>query len=224
MKPWQMTLEQRLGADDAPAVLNRDLLSRLSRSSRAGAPVPVSSLTHWLKAARARGKLQPVVEGLYINGFRTPPGSLADAAHWLRADAVVSLNTVLGDAGVLNNPSHTVTAVVPIDRGAPPPKLGRRETRAGYLHFFGLPRRILEAGDPEDRLERTHLPVLDHVRVTPEKALLDWLYLAHSPRSRRTLPPRGDIDVTLLDRARLKRLGRAMGLMPTLETWLGEGG
>lgn len=220
MKPWQMALEAALGAEDAPAVLNRDLLARLSQTSRAGAPVPVSSLTHWLKAARARGKLKPVVAGLYINRFRARPGSLEDAAHWLKVDAVLSLNTVLGDAGVLNNPSHTVTAVVPIDPGAPSPKLGRMPTRAGMLQFFGLPRRILEAGDREDRLG----VAMDHVRATPEKALLDWLYLGLSPRSRRTPPPRGDIDVTRLDRARLKRLARAMGLDEALAAWVAPAG
>jgi hypothetical protein len=95
-------------------------------------------------------------------------------------------------------------------------------TQAGTLQFFGLPRRILEAGDPGDRLEP--LAKLDHVRATPEKALLDWLYLARSPRSRRTLPPKGDIDLELLDRARLRRLGRALGLASALEAWLADGG
>jgi hypothetical protein len=222
MKAWQMALEAALSADGAPAVLNRDLLGRLSRTSRAGDPVPVSSLTHWLKAARARGKLQPVVAGLYINRFRARPGSLEDAAHWLKVDAILSLNTVLGDAGVLNNPSHTVTAVVPIDQGAPSPKLGRMPTQAGMLQFFGLPRRILEAGDPLDRLDS---PVVqDHVRATPEKALLDWLYLGLSPRSRRTSPPREDIDLKLLDRARLKRLAHAMGLDDALAAWVAPAG
>ena len=129
---------------------------------------------------------------------------------------------MLGDAGVLNNPSHTVTAVVPIDPGAPPPKLGRMPTRTGMLQFFGLPRRILEAGDPQDRLGSS--VVQDHVRATPEKALLDWLYLGLSPRSRRTCPPRGDIDVTLLDRARLKRLARAMDLDEALAAWVAPAG
>ena len=219
MKPWQMALEARLGAPDAPAVLSRDLLGRLSRSTRTGAPVPTSSLTHWIAAARTRARLETVVAGLYINHFRARPGSLADAAHWLKIDAVISLNTVLGDACVLNNPSYTVTAVVPIDRGASPPKLGRMETKAGILHFFGLPRRILEAGAAEDRLEAT-VP-RDHARATPEKALLDWLYLGESPRSQRTPPPRGDIDITLLDRRRLARLAKAMGLEVALEIWYG---
>lgn len=219
MKAWQMLLEERLGADDAPAVLNRDLLNRMACSARAGGgPVPASSLTHWLKTARTRNKLLPVVAGLYLNRYRASPGSLADAVHWLRADAIVSLNTVLGDAGILNNPSQLVTAVVPLNRGAPLPKLGRQVTQAGTVQFFGLPRRILDAGETDDRLE----PVAsrDHARATSEKALLDWLYLAKSPRSRRTSPPKSDIDLALLNRRRLKRLAMAMDIKLELDTWL----
>jgi hypothetical protein len=217
MKPWQMRLEDALKAADGPAVLSRDLLTRMARTAREGEPVPTSSLTHWLKGARTAGDLAPVVQGLYLNAYRRRPVSLADAAQALLPDAVLSLNTVLGESGVFNNPSRIVTVVVPIDRGAPPPKLGRRTTQAGTLHSFGLPRRILEAGRPQDRLESA-MP-RDHARATPEKALLDWLYLAESPRSRRTLPPKGDMDLDLLDRAKLKRLAAAMALSDTLLSW-----
>ncbi|MDZ7749790.1 MAG: hypothetical protein U5K43_14080 [Halofilum sp. (in: g-proteobacteria)] len=111
---------------------------------------------------------------------------------------------------MLNNPVRTVTAVVPLDPGAPPPKLGRRDTRAGTFRFHGMPRRIVEAGAPDDRLEPEE--TWEHARATPEKALVDWLYLAASPRSRRTPPPRGDLDLDLLDAPRLHRLARAAGV------------
>ena len=218
MKSWQMAFESRLGAGDAPTVLSRDLLARMARSAHGNRAVPASSLSHWLKSAQARAKLPRVQRGLYLNAFRSPPGRLADAVPWLRTDAVVSLNTVLGEAGVLNNSSRAVTAVVPIDAGASPPQLGRKTTAAGVFHFFGLPRRVLEAGAADDRLD-PHGGV-EHARATPEKALLDWLYLAASPRSHRTWPPRGDLDITLLDQQRLRRLARAMGTTQILNIWL----
>ena len=218
MKPWQIKFETRLAQAGAPAVLSRDLLARMARSARGDLPVAGSSLSHWLKSAEARGGLKRVQRGLYLNGFRAPPGRLADAAGWLRMDAVVSLNTVLGEAGVLNNPSRVVTAVVPVDAGAPPPQLGRKPTAAGTFHFFGLPRRILEAGAPRDRLQTGD--GVEHARATPEKALLDWLYLAASPRSHRTWPARGDVDVEMLDKARLRRLARAARLAGILDAWL----
>ncbi|MGH8321145.1 MAG: hypothetical protein ACRESI_04225, partial [Gammaproteobacteria bacterium] len=217
MKPWQITLEERLASRDAPAVLSRDLLARFARAGYTHALAP-SSLTYWLRSTKARGKLAPIQRGLFLNRFRSPAAQLADAAPWLRVDAVVSLNTVLGDAGVLNNPSRVVTAVVPMDRHAPPPRLGRQRTQAGTFHFFGIPRRILAAGEPVDRLDQSGK--WEHPRASPEKALLDWLYLAASPRSHRTWPPRADIDLAMLDSRRLARLAKTTGLGSVLADWL----
>lgn len=222
MKTWQEQLEKRLSERDAPAVLTRNLLERFARSALVspmnGDSIPKSSLSYRIRQLTDAGKLEPVQRGIYLNRLRRKPVSLADAVPSLQRDAVVSLNTVLGDAGVLNNPSRIVTAVAPINRGAPPPsRLGRRKTKAGTVHFFGIPRDILEAGKPEDRLEP--IEAYDHVRATPEKALIDWLYLGFSPRSRRTLPPRGDIDMDMLDSRRLVRLAKAARLTEELDAW-----
>lgn len=225
MKPWQLRLEQMLAADDAPAVLTRDLLARFARTARdateTGTDLPSSTLTHWLQRATQAGKLAAVKRGLYLNRFRARPGQPVDAAPWLYRDAVVSLSTVLGDAGVLNNPTTVVTAVVPVDRGHPPARLGRQRTRAGVFHFYGMPRRVLEAGTADDRLELAR--AFEHVRATPEKALVDWLYLGNSPRSRRTLPPRGDIDLAMLNQRRLQRLAAAAGVAAVLQAWIDRG-
>ncbi|MGH8279991.1 MAG: hypothetical protein ACRETQ_10595 [Gammaproteobacteria bacterium] len=194
----------------------------MARSAQGNRALPVSTLSHWLKSAEVRARLLRIQRGLYLNRFRSPPGNLADAAPWLHADAVVSLNTVLGDAGVLNNPSRAITAVVPIDTYAPPPQLGRKTTAAGAFHFFGLPRRILESGAADDRLQTEAR--IEHARATPEKALLDWLYLAASPHSHRTWPPRADLDLSPLDQRKLRRLARAMGMTKILNSWLANSG
>jgi hypothetical protein len=180
--------------------------------------VPKSTLSWWIRQAVDAEKLVLVQRGLYLNHFKAIPGRLADTVPLVHKDAVVSLNSVLGDAGVLNNPSNTVTAVVPLDQNSPPPHLGRKSTKAGNLHFFGMPRRVLQAGKPHDRLE----PVdkFDHARATPEKALVDWLYLAQSPRSNRTRPPRQDIDFALLKLPRLRRLALLVGLNDELLAWI----
>lgn len=214
---WQSRLAEALGRPDAPPVLTRDLLERFARTAREGQAVPDSTLSFWIRRAAEAGRLQPVKRGLYLNRFRAAPGELADAVAFFHPDAVVSLNTVLGDAGVLNNPSRAVTAVVPIDTGFPPPKLGRRSSMAGILQFHGLPRRIVDAGRLADRLEPGGQ--FEHLRATPEKALLDRLYLGQSARSHVTLPAPGDIDMDLLDRKRLQRLAEATQLTDVLTRW-----
>src|SRR5690606_20493481 len=117
--------------------------------------------------------------------------------------AIVSLNTALGDAGVLNNPSATVTAIIPLDAAGPKPPVGRVKTAIGWYHFFAMPRALLDAGAPEDRIDPRYR---DHIRATPERALVDWLYFARSRLSHRTGPNAGDLDLSLLDRRRLLRL------------------
>ena len=218
LKAWHRRIEHTLSAAEAPPVLTRDLIDRFARSARDGRPVPASTLSLWIAREADAGKLERVQRGLYLNRFHFVYGTLADAVPFFHKDAVVSLNTVLGDAGVLNNPSNTVTAVVPLDAGSPMPHLGRKTTAAGRLHFFGLPRRILQAGETRDRLEAEHR--YTHARATPEKALIDWLYLARSPRSKRTMPVRADVDLTLLKQARLRRLAKATGLVDELKSWL----
>jgi len=219
MSDWQKILQRQLAFDDAPPVLTRDLLKRYSRSANDNQPVPASSLTYWKTSMMGERKLQPVQRGLFLNNFRSRNGALADACFWYYPDAVVSLNTVLGDSGVLNNPSTVVTAVVPIDRGgSPPSRLGRKTTKAGTFHFFGMPRHILVAGEPEDRLDSTGM--YEHLRATPEKALIDWLYLGLSSRSRRAAPPRSDIDVESLNKRRLQRLAKVMSLAGNLDVWM----
>lgn len=216
MIAWQSRLASALAEPGAPPVLPRDLLRRFARSAR-GQPVPESTLTLWIGNATATGQLQAVQRGLYLNRFRNRPGQLVDAIPFFHRDAVVSLNTVLGDAGVLNNPSRVVTAIVPIDTGFPAPKLGRRRSLSGTFHFYGMPRRILEAGTVSDRLQPPER--FEHLRATPEKALLDCLYLGRSPRSGRTPPPPGDLDVDMLDRRRLRRLAKAAYLTDALNEW-----
>lgn len=208
MSPWQSELERLLGGADAPAVVDTGLLQRFA-SSAGGERISSRTLSHWMTSAQARGRLTRVVRGVYLNAFRALPGRPADAVHLLRRDAIVSLNTVLGDSGVLNNPSATVTAIVPVDPGPVRPVTGRLKTAVGWFHFFAMPRAVLEAGSTDDRIDASFF---DHVRATPERALVDWLYLAKSRLSHRTRPNPGDLDLELLDMRRLRRLARAVGV------------
>jgi len=80
-----------------------------------------------------------------------------------------------------------------------------------------MPARLLddEAGDLQDRMD---LEVL-YPRARTEKALLDWIYLGDSPRTKLAFPPL-DIDLERVDKSRLKRLADRMKLSKQLDEYL----
>jgi hypothetical protein len=210
---WTTRLELALADPTALRVLDKPSIVRLARGVRSVVSEP--TVERWIQEALSANRLQRVVRGLYLNRLITPPAQLSEAAVWLRPGAVISLQTVLGDAGVWNNFTDWVTAVVPLSRRYTTPSLGRLETAAGIFVFRGLPEAVLEAGREEDRL----VSGATYRRSTPEAALLHWLYLSNSPRSRMSPPPL-DIDLTALRVQPLTRLSRAMHLSKALETWL----
>lgn len=216
MIAWKQALERQLSEPGAPAAITLGALSRAASIAR-GTDVPDRTLQAWIADAMARGRLAPVVRGLYLNRFTSPPGRLADVVPHVRRDAVVSLHTALDEAGAYNNPPHGVTAVVPLDPGPTRPRVGKVTTAQGPVYVRAVPRRILEAGALEDRLDLDRGRA--HPRATPEKALLDWLYLARSPHSTLSPPSLQDVDIGELDKARLRRLAKAMGLELTLMQW-----
>jgi hypothetical protein len=167
--------------------------------------------------------LCPVTNRLYLNLEASPSAAPDEAAHWLAEGAVISLQRVLGAHGVLNNPSSYITAVVPILPGEAPPFLGQKMTPAGTFVFRGIPQHIMNAGDADDRLDQINNPFPGGIATaTPEKALIDWIYLGNSARSNLTPPPAHDIDVDMLDIDRLHRLASAIGpnMLGAVRTWV----
>lgn len=214
---WTTRLELALAEPSGLRVLDKRSIVFLAKDVRSNVSDP--TVERWIQDAVSANRLQRVVRGLYLNRLISPPAQLCEAAVWLRPGAVISLQTVLGDAGVWNNFTDWVTAVVPLSRRYTTPSLGRLETAAGIFVFRGLPEAVLEAGREEDRLVSTTA----YRRATPEAALLHWLYLSNSPRSRMSPPPL-DSDLAALDVRKLKRLSQAMRLSETLEEWLRRAG
>jgi hypothetical protein len=214
---WTTRLELALAEPTALRVLDKRSIVSLAKDVRSGVSDP--TVERWIQDAVSSNRLQRVVRGLYLNRLISPSAQLCEAAVWLRPGAVVSLQTVLGDAGVWNNFTDWVTAVVPLSHRYTTPSLGRVESAAGIFVFRGLPEAVLEAGREEDRLVSN----TTYRRATPEAALLHWLYLAASPRSRMSPPPL-DSDLAALDGRKLERLSQAMRLSETLEGWLSRTG
>jgi hypothetical protein len=209
---WSTRLELVFAEPGALRVLDTASIIQVAKNVRRDISTP--SVERWIRKAVAANRLQRVMRGLFLNRLITPPSQLCEAAVWLRPGAVISLQTVLGDSGVWNNYTEWVTAVVPLSSRYTTPSLGRVETEGGTFVFRGVPEHVLETGAENDRL----VAGVDYRRATPEAALLHWLYLSNSPRSRMSTPPL-DLDLGELDLKRLRRLAIGMRLDANLTTW-----
>lgn len=202
-----------LGAE-APRVMTVPMIAaafahRRERAAR-------NTIFKWIRDQTEAGVLRPVTRGLYLNQLARPQPTAAEAANFVRSGAIVSLQTVLGDAGITNSYSDIVTSVLPA-RGRVAQSSRSVVANGIEYRFHAMPARLLEdeAGDLEDRMD---LDVL-YPRATPEKGLLDWIYLGDSPRTK-LAPPPFDVDVERLDTRRLKRLAERMQLSKHLKKYL----
>lgn len=168
------------------------------------------------------GGLIKIGRNLYANMLAVPKLSVNEIAQHLHPGSVVSVHSALTHAGALNNPSRVVTACIPMS------KFGWRggmrsevETPLGNLWFFRMPEEAVICPD----LPRSDVLVQDvsYPMATPEKALLDWIYMGNSPRINAAhglggFPPL-DIDINVMDKRRLKRIAESMGMVDLLKEW-----
>ena len=198
----------------APRVLTTAMLGAILAHRR---PLPAAhAVSRWIREQVARGALRPMTRGLYLNQLAAPGPSAAEAAGFIRTGAIVSLQTVLGEAGVTNNLSDIVTSVLPQEPRHVPSVRPVRVAKVEF-RFHALPARHMgeQAGAVEDRLDLA----VQYPRATPEKAFLDWLYLGDSRCSSMDAPSL-DLDLQHLNLQRLHRLARSMNLMHSLRVWL----
>ncbi|MFK4706001.1 hypothetical protein ABIC83_002840 [Roseateles asaccharophilus] len=163
------------------------------------------------------GALRKVSGGVYLNRRATPPAEMDEIAGSLRSGAVISLLSVLGKSGFLNNiADEMVTAVVPTS-ATKRPNLGLVTTSQGdRFHFFGLAERFFPSND-EERFEMLR-PGSPCPTFRPEAALLHWLHLAAMNRSKLTAPP-VDVDMDVLDQELLGKLAEKWALGGELMAW-----
>jgi hypothetical protein len=213
--PWKLQAESLLLRGDTPAVLTSGMLQMIASLPGQATP-PSATFQRWLNDLISAKKLRRVIKGVYLNTMGHRDISPAAAAGWIRSRSVVSLAWVLEQAGVLNNFGDTVTCVIPTDVSWPNPQISNRKTDAGTFRFFAMPAHLVDerAGALSDIRDLR----FDYPRTTPEKALLDWIYLGASSRSRMTRPP-FDLDFEALDLRRLRRLAKRMGILELFDSW-----
>lgn len=216
-----MQVSKRLRDLDAPRVVTHAMLERLADHLRPG--VAKTTVARLAEQAEGFGMLVRTGRGRWVNRLADPPATPEETIPFLRRGAVVSLATVLGDAGVLNNWTPDIQCVVPAISGAPRPAVtpayldglsaGRRS-----VTFRVLPLDVLHlpTARPGDLLDRS----VRYPRATPEAALCHWLYLASSPYSSLAAPTRGDVDLDHLDETRLRRLTRLFGIEDAMARWV----
>lgn len=206
-------LFESLKSFDAPRVFS---VAELTEFARGFMPdVNERKVALFIEQATSFDLLTHAKYGLWINNSAFPTPTLAEAAHRIRKGAVISLHTVLSDAGVLNNFTTEVFSVVPVPENGVKPSLGTVDGNSTKFHFKGIRQSVLEAGEEDDRL----VPMLSYDRATPEAAIVHWMYLAGINRSSMHEPDT-QCDMEQLDLDRLERLARAANLQDKVLPWV----
>lgn len=204
---WKVKALSALSQDHAPRVFNREELSDFLKAEDC-LPEP-RTLLRGLREWEQMGLAERVVRGLYLNKRANPMPLPYEAVAKMREGTVLSLHSVLGQAGVLNNPTHWLTVVVPNTATKGPTEIALENGSILKLAYM-QPELLPTSKDAwyKDAIE----PYAHAQTATPEKALLDWLYLASSARGgdRWTLPPMHDLDLSSLNEDRLDRLAKHM--------------
>ena len=198
-----------LAGKDAPRVLSAPKAQEYWASQ--GLNVSPAFAVRLFKLWSATGELKPLRRGIFLNMRASPKPDVAEAAQHIRSGAIVSLQTVLGRSGAHNNPTPWITCVVPQTTQ------GRRgatgEVLAGntLFSFSGIaPYLVPHKNDVWYR--DSFQPYAKVPTATPEKALLDMIYLGSHTNSKVALPAIVDIDWDALDGERLERLAEYMHL------------
>lgn len=195
---------------DAPRVLSAPKAQEYweSKGLSVSLPFAVRLFQIWSKT----GELTPVRRGIFLNMRSPSTPNIAEAARHIRTGAIVSLQTVLGRSGVHNNPTPWITCVVPTTTAGRRGAAGEVVSQTGTLFSFSS---ISEAlvPKPGDRWFRDSFQTYAKYPVaTPEKALLDIIYLGSHSNSKVSLPAIVDIDWDEIDEDRMERLASFMNL------------
>lgn len=188
------------------------MLTSIMRIEESADDVSSQAFQRWRSSLERAGAIQRVRRGVYANITKTPKPSPEMAAEILRPGARVTLQSVLGSVGILNNPSRVVFASVRTSDSA---AVRRRHHSAPFceIEIVSLDDEVFDLL-PDDSVD----PNCRYVRATPERALCDWFYLAKWNRHPMSLPP-NDCDLDDIDEARLGRLAEAMEVADAITEW-----
>jgi hypothetical protein len=215
---WKLEAEKKLMRGDTPSVLTTSMLQMIATMPGQDTP-PSATMQRWIDDLIASNKVRRVIKGVYLNVVGHQGVRAAAAAGWIRSRSVVSLTWVLEQNGFLNNFGDTVTCVIPVEAGWPNPQISDRNTDAAPFRFFAMPAALVDerSGAFADIRDSN----FDYPQTTPEKALLDWIYLGASSKSRMSRPP-FDLEFDRLNKRRLQRLVKNMEMQARYDHWVAQ--
>ena len=211
---WKFAVMGALSAPKSRRIFTAAEFHQLVKERRPGASSSTArTMSEMLVNA---GALRRVTSGVFLNQRVSPPAEMTEVAAHIRSGAVISLHSVLGVSGFLNNLSAIVTAVVPTS-ATKRPSLGTvKPSNGGVFRFYGLAERFF----PVTEEDRTDMLAPGHPCETfrPEAALLHWLHLSSMQRSSMTDLPK-DVDMEVLDQELLSKLAARWELGRALNDW-----
>lgn len=151
--------------------------------------------------------------GLYINDCKTPYPQHEEAALAIDQNAIISMHSILGEYGIINNTSDIITSVVnkPIQKDFFYIKNNNRKFRFYPINF----------NDKNLKLSKNDL-LIEHPYIkkyVPEKAFCDMLFLAQSFENDKITPPL-DSDYDSLDTDKVLFIAQKMNIDTSLKQWL----
>ena len=198
----------------APRVFTPQQLLEFFKAN--GVDITTRTLSTYLNQWSELGLVEKVAFGVFLNKTCQVQPMPDEAAGFIRNKAVVSLQRVLGASGVLNNPSHWITCVIPYGSGVKDGLISNTNTTFKFTKIHAT----LFPSIQDDWFSDAFDTGTNYLRATPEKAILDWVYLGTIPTGRaKPLPPRHDIDFDLFDEEKLSRLARKMNIEEQYTKW-----
>lgn len=215
--PQKSSVLLALSQEDAPRVFSPASLCQWLETR--GLSIPSRSLSLALSEWSENGFVYRVNNRAYLNGRARYRVAYDEAAPWLRPGAIVSLHRSLANVGALNTRNSDVTAVVSSEDTT---KVGLVATGVATFKFAALPPAmiILPGHALFDEAVETHKPW----SATPEKALLDWLYLVSTPRGASAWPlaPSHEWNLAALNMDRLEKLADGLNMSARLFEFQGK--
>lgn len=178
-----------LSAEDTPSVLTVAMLRRM-----AGERAPNRVIADLVDANLLRRAMQ----GLYFN--TTKPYEIAEILPYVVPHGVLSLASVLGEEGMLNNPTAYLMVVAPLTSTFS--RDHRTLDDGTQIRLHHLPPRLFGFGVLAPR---------GYNRAEPERALADWLYLDRSGKSK-IGPVPDDLEIDRINVRKLRGYSKRMGI------------